>query len=239
MSIRGPGYDGSHSVKAMTNSSGTKVFGWLGYPFGKDYRTTGSLNNDFRFTGKKLDVDRTGMYYFGARFYIPEVGRFLTPDPVVGLRSLNLKDPLSLNLYSYAKDNPLRYIDPDGRQVFESQERLSEIGKETLEDPSLQPASTQTWCNVAVDRIAEMGGNLDYNNLTANQIIVKLEDKEYATEITDVNAAEYANKGAVVIAGAKEAVTGHVAVVAPTQLGQLGTSEAWKDNENRHNTKGV
>ncbi|MBE0433803.1 hypothetical protein IBX73_10125 [candidate division WOR-3 bacterium] len=81
---------------------------------------------------------------------------------------------------------------------------------------------------LGVALIAEKGGNFDYKGLTANQIIVKLENKEYATEITDVNAAEYANKGAVVIAGAKEAVgSGHVAVVAPTPLEQLGTSGAW------------
>ncbi|MBE0433802.1 RHS repeat-associated core domain-containing protein [candidate division WOR-3 bacterium] len=215
------------SAKAMTDNAGTKVYSWLGYPFGKQYSITGASYSNYRFTGKEYDVS-TGLYYFGARYYMPEIGRFITPDPIVGVRTLNLKDPISLTLYSYAKDNPLRFIDPEGRQVFESQERLLEIGRKILKNPTLQP-TTQTWCNKAVDLIAEMGGNLDYDNLTANQIIVILENKEYATEITDVNAAEYANKGAVVIAGAKEAVgSGHVAVVAPTPLGQLGMSGAWK-----------
>jgi hypothetical protein len=124
--------------------------------------------------------------------------------------------------------NANRYIDPEGRQVFETQQELLKIGQEILEDPLLQPASGQTWCSKSVDLIAEKGDNLDYRGLTANQIVVKMENKEYATEITDVNAAEYASEGAVVIAGAKEEVgSGHVAVVAPTPLDKLGKSEAW------------
>jgi hypothetical protein len=144
---------------------------------------------------------------------MPEIGRLITPDPIVGVRNLNLKETVSVNLYSYVKDNPLTYIDPEGRQVFENQGVLLKIGRKILEDPLLQPISGKMWCNKAVDLIAEKGGNLDYRGLTANQIIIKLENKEYATEITDVNAAEYANKGAVVIAGAKRVGSPHVAVV--------------------------
>jgi hypothetical protein len=80
---------------------------------------------------------------------------------------------------------------------------------------------------LGVALIAQKGGNFDYKGLSASQIIVKLENKEYATEITDVDAAEYANKGAVVIAGAKGVGSPHVAVVAPTPLDQLGSSAAW------------
>ena len=106
------------SVKAATNESGSKVFSWVGYPFGKDYATTGSLYNDFRFAGNKLDVGRSGLYYFGARFYMPEIGRFLTPDPIVGARGLNLREPISMSFYNYCKDNPIKYVDPNGRDVY-------------------------------------------------------------------------------------------------------------------------
>lgn len=55
---------------------------------------------------------------------MPEIGRFITADPIMGTGSLNLREPISLNLYSYCKDNPLRFIDPDGEVAW----RVAGIG---------------------------------------------------------------------------------------------------------------
>jgi len=49
-------------------------------------------------------------YYFGARYYDPEVGRWLAPDP------LGEKHP-NFTPYNYTLNNPLLFVDPDGRQV--------------------------------------------------------------------------------------------------------------------------
>jgi len=101
----------------MTDMEQKTVYSWLSYPFGKQYLCNGSEYNDFRFTGKKFD-DHTGLYYFGARYYMPEIGRFITPDPVAKNNSLKMKKPIALNLYSYCRDNPTKYVDPDGRDVY-------------------------------------------------------------------------------------------------------------------------
>ena len=53
------------------------------------------------------------MYYFGARYYDPETGRFITKDPDGG----DVTDPQSPNPYVYVKNNPLNLIDPDGELV--------------------------------------------------------------------------------------------------------------------------
>ena len=58
------------------------------------------LSGKYDYTGKKED-DGTGLKYFGARFYDPEVGRFINQDP---LRS-------GENWYTYCEDNPLRFVD--------------------------------------------------------------------------------------------------------------------------------
>ena len=50
------------------------------------------------------------MLFYGARWYDPQVGRFLQPDTIVPQPG----DPQSLNRYSYALNNPLRYTDPTG-----------------------------------------------------------------------------------------------------------------------------
>ena len=66
----------------------------------------------FTFTGKQLDQDGgLDWYYFGARFYDAEVGRFLGVDPLAG------KYP-ALNPYHYTMNNPLIYVDPDGKDFI-------------------------------------------------------------------------------------------------------------------------
>ena len=52
-----------------------------------------------------------------ARYYSPVVGRFLSIDPG---RDWNAREPQSWNLFSYARNNPLRYVDPDGRLNYEA-----------------------------------------------------------------------------------------------------------------------
>ena len=72
----------------------------------------------FGFTGHELD-DETGLYYAKARFYDPELGRFLTEDPVFG----DLSDPPSLHWYTYGKVNPTVHVDPDGRIAVTREEQ--------------------------------------------------------------------------------------------------------------------
>jgi filamentous hemagglutinin len=68
-----------------------------------------------RFTGKERDPE-TGLDYFGARYYGARIGRLTAVDPVYTWRE-NLEDPQRWNRYAYARDNPLRYTDPDGEFV--------------------------------------------------------------------------------------------------------------------------
>ncbi len=77
------------------------------YPYGECRNSTGDLGTDKLFTGQRLDD--TGLYYYGARYYDPTIGRFISADPVI--KSLN---PQNFNRYSYVLNNPLKYIDPPG-----------------------------------------------------------------------------------------------------------------------------
>ncbi len=61
--------------------------------------------NPYFFTGRRLDHE-TGLYYYRARMYNPETGRFLQPDPV-GYADC-------INIYTYCYNNPINYIDPLG-----------------------------------------------------------------------------------------------------------------------------
>jgi RHS repeat-associated protein len=76
----------------------------------------------YRFTSKELDGE-TGLYFYGARYYSPGLGRFISPDPIAP----RLGEPQGLNRYSYVQNNPLRYTDPTGNEE---------------EDPQVQPRSS-------------------------------------------------------------------------------------------------
>lgn len=75
----------------------------LGYASGDGVRQ--------QFTSKERD-SVTGLDYFGARYYASVQGRFTSPDSYAG----RLVNPQTLNLYSYVRNNPLKYVDPTGHQ---------------------------------------------------------------------------------------------------------------------------
>jgi len=64
------------------------------------------------FTGKERDAE-SGLDYFGSRYYSSSMGRFSTADPS-GLAYADQTNPQSYKLYSYALNNPLRLVDPNG-----------------------------------------------------------------------------------------------------------------------------
>jgi RHS repeat-associated protein len=69
---------------------------------------------DEKFTGQKHDTE-TGLDYFGARYYSPALGRFTSPDLPLFAQSAEL--PQSWNLYSHTRNNPLKFVDSDGRST--------------------------------------------------------------------------------------------------------------------------
>jgi RHS repeat-associated protein len=65
-----------------------------------------------RFTGKERDSE-SGLDNFGARYFASTMGRFMSADPFT-VTPGRVVDPQQLNLYAYARNNPLKYIDPTG-----------------------------------------------------------------------------------------------------------------------------
>jgi len=77
-------------------------------PYGMLARNEGTDVTKHKFTGKELD--NTGLYFYGARYYDPEIGRFITADTIVQAPY----NPQTLNRYSYCGNNPINYVDPTG-----------------------------------------------------------------------------------------------------------------------------
>jgi RHS repeat-associated protein len=69
-----------------------------------------------QFSSKERDIE-TGLDYFGARYYGSVLGRFTSVDPIK-LTVARLYDPQRINLYGYCRNNPLKYLDPDGEDLI-------------------------------------------------------------------------------------------------------------------------
>jgi len=96
-----------NSKSSLINSNAVQLYEYSVY--GQVAASDPNHPNPFLFTGRRFDTD-TGLYYYRARYYNPYIGRFLQTDPV-GYAG-------GINLYAYCANNPLRLVDPSGREAF-------------------------------------------------------------------------------------------------------------------------
>ncbi len=102
-------YNGHADVTNILGEDGTILATYYYDEFGVLKNSTGTFDNPFRYAGYQYDSE-TGTYYLIARMYDPTTGRFLQEDSYRG----QTNDPLSLNLYTYCKNEPVMYNDPSG-----------------------------------------------------------------------------------------------------------------------------
>jgi RHS repeat-associated protein len=118
------------STRLLTDTTGSPVTAVEYSPFGKVEQSTGEPER-YLFTGQEIDA--TGLYYYKARYYDPDTGRFLTQDKWADYRR-----PQSLNKYTYCVNNPLRYADPSGNVATFADEIIADMmaAKASEEPPS-------------------------------------------------------------------------------------------------------
>jgi RHS repeat-associated protein len=108
---------------------------------------TASDRNVLHFSNKKTEALKGGavMSYFGARYYLPAEGRFLSVDPMY----FTEQSIHSFNRYAYANNNPYRFVDPDGNQAIEAKEYSGLMSRENAE------RAAQYWADrqVATDNV--------------------------------------------------------------------------------------
>jgi RHS repeat-associated protein len=100
--------DGLNSTVALTNSAGATTANYAYSPYG-DGVGSGTTTTPLQYTGREND-GATGLYYYRARYYSPQVGRFISEDPL-GLGG-------GVNYYAYVSGNPLSFRDPEGKELI-------------------------------------------------------------------------------------------------------------------------
>jgi len=157
------------------------------------------------FTGKEKDSE-TGYYYFGARYYNPDLSLWLSVDPMAD------KYP-NLSPYNYCAWNPMKLIDPNGmdtafageaerklyheyRQMVFSNDKYANIQKEL----NAIESSDETFCIRMGENISNINGagNFTYNAET-DQLDINISDDNRWTNIEKIShelkhADQYLNR---------------------------------------------
>jgi RHS repeat-associated protein len=100
--------DGLGSVRQLADPTGQVVQGYSFSPFGVPLGESGG--EPYGFTGEQWDAS-VGLVYLRARYYQPEVGRFISKDPFPGFDT----SPQTLNAYSYVENDAVNRTDPTGK----------------------------------------------------------------------------------------------------------------------------
>src|SRR5271157_4844519 len=126
--------DGLGSVTSLSNSTGTLVNTYTYDSFGNITSSTGTVRNPFHYTGREFDAE-TGIDYYRARYYDPNIGRFVSEDPI--------RFRAGDNFYEYVKSNPVAFKDGYGLEC-------TQVGQHQLTPwiPTATIISATTWIYV-------------------------------------------------------------------------------------------
>ena len=122
-------HNGAANVSHLSDAAGTITQRYQFDAFGSITFQSGTTTNNYRFQTKEFHP-KSNLVYFGARWYNPAIGRWITPDP------LGIID--GPNIYIYLNNNPLNDIDPWGLcEGVSWWEKLEEIIEKLLDAVSI------------------------------------------------------------------------------------------------------
>jgi len=102
-------------TSVVTDSSGQVARWFKYYPYGlprMEHQPAGEDLLRHQFTGQENDQEAR-LYYYGGRYYDPQLRRFISTDPVLPAPAM----PQTVNPYAYCLNNPVKFTDPSGRAV--------------------------------------------------------------------------------------------------------------------------
>ena len=152
-------------VVQRTNAAGNILHNYRYSAFGTERDNSAQNTNPFRFAGEYWDWEREE-YYLRARSFNPRIGRFTQPDPWWGIH--NMQDsPIAIlqaaNLYVFAINNPVRWIDPTGLFIRDFFERARDTIRGRIHDAATTPlppiTMQQNGNDVTITAFVRIGGS--------------------------------------------------------------------------------
>ncbi len=165
--------------------------------------------NQYKFSGKELDEEGgLDWYYFGARYFDPNIGRWLGVDPLAG------KYP-GFSPYNYVANNPLKFIDPDGKDI-----KVTQFAKKNANFNKSMSLFMKT----------KLGSD-KYKSLDNNKsVLVIITVKENMVGLNGVTQFESRQNRKYIVSGESFPNTDNkkviVVTVDPTELDKLGVVES-------------
>lgn len=194
-------------------------------PFGEQIR--GASGTTHKFTGKDRDgtsVTETGLDYFGARHMSSSIGRFMSPDPE-NAGAINV-DPQTWNAYSYVRNNPLIYTDPDGERyqicdVFSNCQSISDndFAHYFLDSPNVRVDGNLVFINGQFEGTAHQ---TSYDDATGGQSNDFLGGFVIGAVTGGAVLGTRALFGSILRSGTEGAITGGAAPAAAEQIVATG-----------------
>lgn len=148
------------TASLVTNHDGVTTQFFLNLPFGEtmvEQQDPAYYHNPYKFNAKELDQE-TGLYYYGARYYNPRLSIWYGVDPLAiyqpvmetefygdGQHNGGVYFWGNLNPYIYTYQNPIYYIDPNGKQVENLFSKFNDPGELELKLPNTKTAQHQAF----------------------------------------------------------------------------------------------
>ena len=167
--------DGNGNITCLINSSQSVVASYAYDPFGNTISSSGSLaaTNVYRFSSKECHVN-SGMYYYGYRFYDPNLQRWINRDPI--------EESGGLNLYECVQNDPVLYADAMGTPIAACAHRNGYYGSDT--------DSGDSACSSFGD-----SADSDVDNSSAHDSITYTDPETDASSEAETDAAAHGSAG--------------------------------------------
>lgn len=143
------------------------------YPFGLMHNYTATTQNAYQYKYNGKELQETGMYDYGARFYMPDIGRWGVIDPLA-------EKYQPFNAYNYVLNNPISNIDPDGMDVIENSTSVTYTGSDA------QSAFKNLIANTSSD-----SGDDKKNPRKAGSIPKGMTEAESLIEVVKIDGKKY------------------------------------------------
>ena len=156
-----PQYDDNGNIVSYTDENDNVVAEYVYSPFGQIVSQSGSMADefDFRFSTRQFDTE-TGLIYYGYRYYSPDLGRWMSRDP--------LEEAGSLNLYGFCNNNSVNGFDILGlkswwwEDIGTALSNLGDVGHAALEGLT---TGNKALGNAIIDTVVSTATVGAYDNL--------------------------------------------------------------------------
>ena len=183
-------------VVNLTDKDGKVTKSYRYDAFGVEKNIDENDANAFRYCGEYYDKE-TATVYLRARNYNPSTGRFISRDSYAGRRS----DPLSLNLYTYCRNNPISYADPSGHSyaTLPNGKRMSinsaSDAKLFNELKSGKSQSSQVKTTTPIIQDSPITGGITTQQSTTTYTTIQTTEQFYASQKKNTDIFSQINKG--------------------------------------------